>query len=124
MRKGVCAMPFVTVKGAPRDTPQEVFDAVIQGVKTEVAKVMGTKPDWFEVYFPADLSRAEHETLYVSIDTGLFFGKEDMDELAKNTTQALAQVVWDAFKGRYAVEVFVNNLNIGWRSLKLRGEYN
>lgn len=56
-------------------------------------------------------------TIYVSLDTAMFFGKPEVDALAKDVTAALASVIWNAFGGKYEVEVFIGNLNPAWKTL-------
>jgi len=124
-------MPFPVVYGIPKDTPVPVLNGLRKDIVRTVAETMGCKISWVRPFFPMDLldeptdETSGCRTIFVSLETALFFGKDDPenDAKAQRVTKALAQVIWAAFGGKYEVEVFIANLNPIWRTLiKVKGD--
>jgi len=124
-------MPFPVVYGIPKDTPVSVLNGLRKDIVRTVAETMGCKISWVRPFFPMDQldeptdTESGCRTIFVSLETAMFFGKDDPEanEKALRVTKALAQVIWAAFGGRYEVEVFINNLNPTWRTLiKVSGD--
>ncbi|OGC45254.1 hypothetical protein A2V49_01485 [candidate division WWE3 bacterium RBG_19FT_COMBO_34_6] len=118
-------MPFPIIWGIPKNTPQEKLVELRKRIVKTLVDAMDVSAYWVRPLFPIDmLSEPKEEcegcnTIYGSLDTGMFFGKKDVDNLAKTVTAALAQIIWDEFGGRYEVEVFITNLDPHWSTLLL-----
>ena len=116
-------MPFPILFGVPEDTPEEVLKVLRRDIVATLASKMRVPANWIHPFFPKDLLGEPEEeadgssTIYVSLDTAMFHGVTNVDALAKEVTQALAEVVWEAFSGRYEVEVFIGDLNKEWKYL-------
>lgn len=118
-------MPFPVVYGIPKYTSQEVLVALRRAIVASLTETMHTPVEWNRPFFVADLLGEPIErvdgssTIYVSLDTAMFYGKSEgeVGNLARKATAGLAIVIWEAFDGKYEVEVFVGNLNPYWKSL-------
>lgn len=116
-------MPFPIVYGIPPEATPEELTRLHSAIVKTVAETMGCPENWVRPIFPKDLLDAVEfgpdvcDTIYARLDTAMFNGKTDVDELANKVIAALAKVIWDAFYGMYEVEVFVGDLNAKWKCL-------
>ena len=116
-------MPFPIVWGTPKETPKEKLHELRVEIVKALVETMKVPASWVRPFFPVDmLDEATEEaegcnTIYACLDTAMFFGKPDVDNLAKAVTDALANAIWKVFGGKYEVEVFVGNLNPAWKTL-------
>ena len=116
-------MPFPIVRGIPKDTGVEVLSFLRKAIVADLAGTMEVERNSIHPYLHIDqLEKATSavegsSTIYVRIDTGHFFRKTGIDEQAKMVTSSLAQVIWNVFKGKFEVEVFIGNLNHDWVTL-------
>lgn len=110
-------MPFVFVNGVPKSANKTTLVILRQEIVNTLAQKMGSPANWIRTYFPVDmLDEPELEadgarTIYVQLHTAMFATKPDTDALAKDVAYALAELVWNSFRGRYEVECFVVALN-------------
>ena len=123
-------MPFVKVWNTPSGTSGTLLNKLYQDIKNNLAETMPNVPrGWVHPLFPADkrliapdieveLDPDFEHYIYVEIDTGLFHGQQNIDLLAKKITHDLTDIVWEAFGGLFSVEIFINNLNNAWKTLK------
>jgi len=113
-------MPFVNVLGIPAGTPQPDLMEMRREIVRAVSYFMTTRKDWvrvntFEDLLPEPVIEDDGSSLIcVRLDTGMFEG-QDKDAMAPNlVTAALLEIVWNAFGGRYEVEVCVDQLHPDW----------
>jgi hypothetical protein len=105
--------------GVPKNTPVETLLQLRQSIIDTLSEVMEVNKSWIRPFFPADLldeAPAECQTIYVRLDTAIFHSLASLSK-AQRTTAALAHVIWEAFEGRFEVEVFIGDLNPDWRTL-------
>ena len=123
-------MPFVIVHGIFESTATSTLTELRRSIVASVSKTMGlpgvpVPASWIRPIFVRDmLGESEVEadgcnTIYVRVDTAMFSGKFDEEDESWPlvVVSELAQVIWDAFGGRYEVEVFIGELNPKWKKL-------
>lgn len=116
-------MPFVFVWGIPEHTPDSTLIELRRTVVSTVIESMKVDPAWVRVFFPKDLLTAPAQSgdgnnnIYVTIETGMLYNQPESSPEPKNITQAVALVIWQAFKGQVEVECFIGNHNPTWVSL-------
>lgn len=110
-------MPFIMVNGLPLVETEPLLK-LHDKIADALAKAADVPVEWCHPHFPADKldGKKDPGMIYARIDTSLFDG-EEADEKAQAATKAVAQVLWDAFEGKYAVEVFPLQLNSQTRTL-------
>ncbi len=115
-------MPFPIVYGVPKDTPQDVLTKLRRDIVAALVKA-NVPQKWIRPLFPADLLDEPKEeadgasTIYVKLDTGMLHDKPDAKVVAERLLRPLAQLIWDAFSGKYEVEAFIGDLNTEWKVL-------
>ncbi len=111
-------MPFIFLWGIPETTPKYTLLQLRQNLVLSLAENMRIDTSWVRVFFPKDqlddLSEGDHEPIYVTIETGMFYSKEESSSEPKNVTGIIAQIIWDAFDGHFEVECFIGTHNPAW----------
>src|SRR5689334_2866354 len=115
---GYLPMPFVTVNGCPSETPQKVLSTLRRKLVKSVSRKMGVSPSWVRPFFPKDMlddptSELDgSSTIYVRLETGMFSGEltAEQESKAVGVVSAIAQIVFDAFEGKFEVEVMIVHL--------------
>lgn len=120
-------MPFPKVYGVPTSASSEVLHRLRADIITAVADAMSISPDTVRPFFPIDLigdpDEGQDTIILVELGTGMFSGVPNAVVARKRVTSAVAQVVWNAYSGRYGVEVFVDDLSgVGVTYLKPKQE--
>lgn len=123
-------MPFVIVHGIPEHTATSKLTDLRRSIVASVSETMSSPgvpvpASWIRPIFVRDmLGEPEVEsdgcnTIYVRVDTAMFSGKLDEEDETWPlvVVSALAQIIWDAFSGKYEVEVFIGELNPKWKKL-------
>ncbi len=116
-------MPFPTVYGIPRGTSTGLLERLRRNIVKTVSDTMQVPQNWVRPLFVADLLDGPESsvdganTIYARLDTAVFHDKAEVGEIARYVTASLAKVIWDAFEGRYEVEVFIGDLNPEWKTL-------
>ena len=116
-------MPFVFVWGIPENATDTVLLQLRRNIILSLIETMKVDPGWVRVFFPRDLLNdpAQPEdgnnTIYMSIETGMFYSEPENSLDPKGVTQAIAHIVWQTFEGQYEVECFIGNHNPSWVSL-------
>lgn len=108
-------MPFPTVYGLPSETAPDLLKKIRAEIISAVAETMGIKPNIVRPFFPKDLAgdpdEGQDDTIYCRLDSGMFYNKPDTLSNRLKVTSAVAQIIWNAYNGRYEVEVFIGDLN-------------
>lgn len=116
-------MPFPIVWGIPYGTPNFVLVELRKNIVATLAETMPVKAGGIHVFFPDDMLGEPTDisegssTIYVQLDTAMFFDRSDTDELVKKVLEAITLVIFEAFDGKYEVEAFVGDLNPAWKYL-------
>lgn len=101
---------------------EEVIEATVKSI--------GAPYGWVRAFFPEDklddFAPTQCETIWVILDTAMFSQKfksgmsiEEVDALVQKTLEAITDVIWNFFEGKYEVEIAVNNLNKDWMFMKM-----
>jgi hypothetical protein len=112
-------MPFIFVWGLPEKVTDEAIIELRDTIVSKLAENMNIDQSWIRVFFPQDLlSRVTsgNSTIYVTIETGMFFAKNE-DDPPNSATTLVAQIIWEMLDGQYEVECFVGNHNPKWVTL-------
>lgn len=114
-------MPFPTTFGTPSNTPKGLLKKLRREIILLVAETMNVKPSTVRPFFPADMAGDpdldEDDTIYCRLDTGMFTNKPDTLANRETVTKAVARAIWNAFDGKYEVEVFIGDLNSAGKTL-------
>jgi len=117
-------MPFVVVNGIPNGTQKDILHVLRRNLVEVVSSQMEVPKEWVRPFFPVDwlddpIAPEEGcNTIYARLDTAMFTGHEpSFETLPVSVVTAIAQVIWEAFEGKYEVEVFVGELNPKWKKL-------
>lgn len=114
-------MPFIFVCGLPENMPKTTLLELRRKLVLRLSENMGVDSSWVRVFFPKDrlddLSESDNDHIYVTIETGMFYGKHEDSNDPKSATSAIAQLIWDAFDGQFEVECFIGSHNPIWVTL-------
>lgn len=116
-------IPFIFVYGVPDTAEKDTLRLLRRDIVATVVEAMDCEQSWVRVFFPTfhleepqDPEEGCH-TIYVAIDTGMFTGSAVANREVQNVTDAIGNVIFDAFRGRREVEVFIRDLNNRWKTL-------
>lgn len=116
-------MPFVFIWGMPNTVKDEQLFELREKIIIQLANTMEVARSWVRVFFPNDRLDSyappdqTSKTIYITIETGMFYTKEENSEYPSSTTHVIAETVWNMFDGQYEVECFIGNHNPKWVSL-------
>jgi len=116
-------MPFVFIWGMPNTVTDEQLLELRENLIIQLADKMDVARNWVRIFFPEErlnnyaIPDQASKTVYITIETGMFYSKEENDELPSNTTRVIAETVWLMLEGQYEVECFIGNHNPKWVSL-------
>lgn len=114
-------MPFIFVWGLPENTPKYSLLQLRRKMVLSLSENMRVDSSWVRVFFPKDrlddLTQGDSDHIYVTIETGMFYSKPESSSEPKIATSAIAQLIWDAFDGRFEVECFIGSHNPAWVTL-------
>ena len=132
-------MRFIKIWKVPTATPQAFLDTLAFAIKTEIRRILPGVPEtWVEPFFPKGIhpvcpKQGESHCIHVSVDTKLFVHKiwpewvpakiglntpRDPNEVAKEITERIANIMWRFFGEQYSIEVFVQNNQNDWRVVR------
>lgn len=112
-------MPFPIITGIRGSTSKDTLRDMRRKIVAAITEHLpGVPKHWTNPSFPADLLDEDPQTeddgastIYVRLDTAMFTGKSDTAETKKAVLQAICDIVWEAFEGKYEVEGFIGQLD-------------
>src|SRR5262249_15189059 len=116
-------MPFVFVWGMPIAVKDAQLLELREKIIAQLADKMEAPRNWVRVFFPDErlnnyeLPDQASKTIYITIETGMFYTKEENSDQPNSTTRIIAETVWLMLDGQYEVECFIGDHNPKWVSL-------
>ena len=113
-------MPFPIVFGLPDETTSALLRKIRTNIIVKLAAATGIKPSTIRPFFPndriGDPDEGQDNTIYCKLDSGMFVGQPE--RMRKAATSAINGVIWQAFGGKFEVEVFINDLDGTGKTLR------
>src|SRR5687767_2183439 len=116
-------MPFPFVYRIPQRADERTLLNLKRRLVDSTSLLMDCPKDWVGVELfktTVDVPKDENDgcdTILIKLETGLFNGRSDDDELVQLVLKELSVIVWAAFDGEYEVEAAVNGWHPGWKYL-------